>query len=66
MCHLQVRIVDDPVSKIVRKLYLRCLSCMWIVCLFVFIGFFSVKYRDEPGQKPCENREIQHPTLDDC
>ena len=41
MSHLQVRIVDDPVSKIVRKLYLRCLSCTWIVV--------SVKYRDEPG-----------------
>ena len=23
MCHLQVRIVGDPVSKIVRKLYFR-------------------------------------------
>ena len=51
MCHLQVRIVDDPVSKIVRKLYLRCLSCTWI--------FFSVKHRHEPGQTSCENREIQ-------
>ena len=49
MCHLQARIVYDPVNKILRKLYLRCLSCTWIV--------FSVKYRDEPGQKPCENRE---------
>ena len=31
MYHLQVHIVDDPVSKIVRKLYLRCLSCTRIV-----------------------------------
>ena len=35
MCHLQVRIVDNPVSKIVRKIYLRCSSCTWIA--------FSVK-----------------------
>ena len=31
MCHLQVRIVDDPVGKIVKKLYLPCLSFTGIV-----------------------------------
>ena len=58
MCHLKVRTVDDPVSKIVRKLYLRYLSGTWI--------FFSVKYRDEPGQTPFENQEIQNLSFDDC
>ena len=56
MCHLQIHIVDDPVSNIVENLYLRCL----------YVDVFSVKYRDEPCQTPCVNREIQYLTSDEC
>ena len=55
---MQVRTVDNPVGKIVRKLYLPCLSCTRIVS--------EVKYHDEPGQMPCESPEIQHLVFDDC